>query len=1822
MEKNLRSMKKSGSFPLAFRLALIIGFAFFTFSEVNSQTTFKTQKPVNAQAAVNSKATNVNEQYVVLSKDKNGKIQTIVNNNVKSEAKNPEKKYYSSAYPKTGNTLQKSKTKMNSGENPVGKLSVINEKWQKGGEYAGYTPAQEVLEKRTRVAKHFDNGDGTFAAFVGSVKHYKDENGAWQDIDYTIVPNSGEKYLPYKYQNCTNEIKSFFSEKPGDNGIVMQYENRELNFWKNPGLNITNSKGEIISSVPSDYKNGELLSSTIKYGTFDGIYDEFVIQEGGIENNIIVENLNNNIANSGGEHLEFKQFIPLAAGDKVKVDSKVVSSDFEAHSFVIEKDGNSDGFVFNPIVIFDSKLTQNQAFEILYTPNGKQVRPELSALTGSVTTGTYKVRFVNGGIEVYSVVSLIWMQNTDRTFPVTVDPTITIGTGSSSQRHPWGMFFGYERSAALYTNAEIGSYGIITTIAWEVAGSSTSAAPTVLYLKTQASNTITANTWASFISGAAGYNLGSADFTATGWDGWNLNYNYSSGNLLVLCETNYGGGGTSSYPTFYNSTYANQHAWISQDNSAPTGSLAVNSNRPNLGIIYTACTTPANNDCSGATTLTVNAAAVTGDVSCATQSIAAITCGGNTGSAEDDLWYKFTTTTAGTYKINVVGSSDFDAVVDLRSGACNGTNISCADATLEGGTETIFYSCAASTTYYIRVYDFYSSAPSTLTFTIDVSKCSTAPFAFNLTNPAADSIAQPGKVIVFKWAQATWADSYDVYIDGGLVDNVLPNTNLHLTFLEQGSTVPWCGAHTWYVVAKNTCGTTQSSSTRTFYLYPKFAGSTATALTPTTNCQSATGFIYSGNAYYYSFNATAGNAYYFGTANSTGDDLACGTTTPWDTYLRIYHTDGSCSSSAEDDEGSVESTNGNSRIAWTCDTSGTYYVQVIGYNSDIDSGTFYLQYKYKACSDPCAGVSAMTLGNTYTGTVGTTCDSWNDYPGWGWYLYGDETVYSFTPATTGNYTFTGTLTSSNGDPDFMLMSSCGNTGTQYGGWDNGNLTFTLTAGVTYYVIVDNFSTTFDAAYSLSVNECTSPPENDNCSAASYAALTTGVPHAFTGDGQCAGIDPNFGGVYPEVWISFNIPYCMNVKIEMCGNSPVHKDAYLSLFSDCSYSTIYTSTWDTTNCVDHGITLYWTNLSAGTYYYPVLIEPGWEASYTATVTGVSIISAPVSVLATPSTICSGSTITLSATAGSGGDQVVWFTGGCGVTPADTGTSVSVSPSSTTTFYASTYNSTSFCYSPCVSVPVTVSPDNTITLTTGGSQSVNVNTPITTTTYTTTGATGASVTGLPNGVAGNWVSNTVTISGTPTESGTFNYTVTLTGGCGTVTATGTITVIFVASGHSISGKTRYVGKANNGTPPTYDPAQFDIDLVIVILKDQSTGNEIARDTSDASGVFQFNNIPDGNYILAYDKYTADTMQWVNDANAFDVALIKYRIGSDSTSNPSRYYSNIHKKAADINNDNDINALDVAKIKAKIGSPYDPGKNFKKGNWVALDTLISVAGSNLNITLKTISYGDYNASSNMYRDSLITWSLVKSFPVNIIQNSDDYIVTSNYSYFELPLRISAKVNDFTALGLELSYPASEYRLVSAFMPNNNKGTSTKINPSLEEIIADDNDLLVTDENGVIRVVYATTNHVDVDANEEIIILGFEPRVEMSSGLLDFSLGGTGVIGDQYNERPDAYLIIPKIFVQNNSEIDNDFEFSGYPNPFNGEAKFSYNLPENGLVKLNVYNAIGEVVSEIVNESQNSGKHTVVFSIDDLPSNLYTFRLEFTGSGKTKSLVLKMIH
>jgi hypothetical protein len=89
-------------------------------------------------------------------------------------------------------------------------------------------------------------------------------------------------------------------------------------------------------------------------------------------------------------------------------------------------------------------------------------------------------------------------------------------------------------------------------------------------------------------------------------------------------------------------------------------------------------------------------------------------------------------------------------------------------------------------------------------------------------------------------------------------------------------------------------------------------------------------------------------------------------------------------------------------------------------------------------------------------------------------------------------------------------------------------------------------------------------------------------------------------------------------------------------------------------------------------------------------------------------------------------------------------------------------------------ITVTPNNTASAA-STTPTLCISTVLTDITHATTGATGiGTATGLPAGVTAAFASNTITISGTPTVSGTFNYTIPLTGGCGAVNATGTITV----------------------------------------------------------------------------------------------------------------------------------------------------------------------------------------------------------------------------------------------------------------------------------------------------------------------------------------------------------------------------------------------------------------------------------------------------------------
>lgn len=110
-------------------------------------------------------------------------------------------------------------------------------------------------------------------------------------------------------------------------------------------------------------------------------------------------------------------------------------------------------------------------------------------------------------------------------------------------------------------------------------------------------------------------------------------------------------------------------------------------------------------------------------------------------------------------------------------------------------------------------------------------------------------------------------------------------------------------------------------------------------------------------------------------------------------------------------------------------------------------------------------------------------------------------------------------------------------------------------------------------------------------------------------------------------------------------------------------------------------------STTTYYVRWESACGNSTCVNTTVTANALPSAPTSPAANPTSITSGQSSTLSASV-AGGCTVDWYSGACNGTFVGSGTSLVVSPTSTTSYYARARNTTTGCLSSSCAGPVTV------------------------------------------------------------------------------------------------------------------------------------------------------------------------------------------------------------------------------------------------------------------------------------------------------------------------------------------------------------------------------------------------------------------------------------------------------------------------------------------------------------------------------------------------------
>jgi hypothetical protein len=80
----------------------------------------------------------------------------------------------------------------------------------------------------------------------------------------------------------------------------------------------------------------------------------------------------------------------------------------------------------------------------------------------------------------------------------------------------------------------------------------------------------------------------------------------------------------------------------------------------------------------------------------------------------------------------------------------------------------------------------------------------------------------------------------------------------------------------------------------------------------------------------------------------------------------------------------------------------------------------------------------------------------------------------------------------------------------------------------------------------------------------------------------------------------------------------------------------------------------------------------------------------------------------------------------------------------------------------------------------------------------------------------------------------------------------------------------------------------------------------------------------------------------------------------------------------------------------------------------------------------------------------------------------------------------------------------------------------------------------------------------------------------------------------------------------------FNNYPNPFNPSTIIRYSIPETAFTLINIYDALGNQVASLVNETKPAGAYEVEFNAEGLSSGIYYYTFQAGSFKEAKKMIL----
>jgi len=80
----------------------------------------------------------------------------------------------------------------------------------------------------------------------------------------------------------------------------------------------------------------------------------------------------------------------------------------------------------------------------------------------------------------------------------------------------------------------------------------------------------------------------------------------------------------------------------------------------------------------------------------------------------------------------------------------------------------------------------------------------------------------------------------------------------------------------------------------------------------------------------------------------------------------------------------------------------------------------------------------------------------------------------------------------------------------------------------------------------------------------------------------------------------------------------------------------------------------------------------------------------------------------------------------------------------------------------------------------------------------------------------------------------------------------------------------------------------------------------------------------------------------------------------------------------------------------------------------------------------------------------------------------------------------------------------------------------------------------------------------------------------------------------------------------------YQNYPNPFNPETQIKFDMAKSSLVKLSVYDLLGQEIETLVNEKLNAGSYKTNWNASGYPSGVYFCRIQTEDYYKNIKMIL----